>query len=140
MKTIILLIVFTGLFLQVTAPPPGHLIIPMSYPINPYEKLWEATCFVESSFNPFAIGDMHLEDYSYGVAQIRQIRLDDYNKRTGQRLLLQDVYDIQISKTIWLYYASKFHYQDIVGISRSWNGMGSSSILYAEKIISTIGK
>lgn len=134
MKKATLILILTGLFFQVTAPPPGYLIIAVSDPINPYERLWEATCKIESNNDPYAVGDTHLDNYSFGIVQIRQIRLDDYNMRAGQSYLLQDVFDTTISKQIWMYYATKFHPSDYEQISKCWNGSGVMTEEYWEKI------
>lgn len=134
MKKAILTLFLALIVLRVSAPPPGFLNVLKLAPFNPYERLWEATCIVESNNDPFAVGDTHLDNYSFGIVQIRQIRLDDYNMRAGQSYLLQDVFDIKISKSIWMFYASQFHPDDIVSICRNWNGLGESSLEYVEKI------
>lgn len=104
--------------LSLGAPPsPAIAIIGMDA-IKPYEALWTATCKVESSNNPFAIGDKHLKQKSYGVAQIRKTRLDDYYKRTGIRYSTKDMFDVSKSKQVFMYYASG----DNEVIARTWNG------------------
>ncbi len=64
------------------------VIIPVEADISPLQPLWEAVCVVESSNNYHALNTLEM---AYGIAQIRQIRLDDYNQRTGEHLgLLQE--------------------------------------------------
>jgi len=112
-------------------PPTNTLTIATKPPIKPYEALWEATTFIESSNNPNALNRLEM---AYGIVQIRKIRIDDYNKRTGQRYSLQDCYNPKISKEIWLYYATKFHYSQSEGIAKAWNGSGKKNKEYWAKI------
>lgn len=115
MKLIIILILFS---LRLFAPATNTLVIVTGEAIQPYEKLWNVTCFIESSYRPNVIGD---SGQSYGIVQIQQVRLDDYFKKTGIRYSLTDCFDVEISKKIWLYYASQFDYRDNKAISKDWN-------------------
>ena len=90
--------------------------------IMPYESLFKAISFIESSNNPLAIGDLHLEDNSYGIVQIRQSRLDDYFRQTGIRYSVTDMFDPMKAKEVFMFYASKYQPSDIESISSSWNG------------------
>jgi hypothetical protein len=58
----------------------------------------------------------------------------DYNQRTGSKYILEDCYDIEISKKIFMYYARKNRYQDYELIARSWNGSGLLTMDYWERI------
>ncbi len=107
---------FCGLL---TAPPYQSVAIIAPEAIKPYEALWQATCRVESNCNPYAIGDLHLSHKSYGIAQIRQSRLDDYYRQTGIRYFVKDMFDTVKSKQIYMYYARG---TDLEAISRRWNG------------------
>ena len=98
-------------------------------PTQPYEKLWEAVCFVESSFNPLAVNE---SEGAYGISQIRQIKLDWYEKQTGIRYTLQDCFDKEISKTIFLYHMEQF--SDPVTAVKRWNGSGRLTEIYYSKI------
>ena len=119
MTTILISILFCTLL---SAPPNNAGMIFESEPVNPFESLWKATCKVESNFNPFAIGDKHLKEWSYGIAQIRRVRLDDYFKRTGIRYTTGDMFDTVKSKQVYLYYASQFSPHQTEAVSRAWNG------------------
>ena len=76
MKRLIILLCF-GATCSIAGNPYANTVLKIQIepPIRPFEALWEAVCTVESSGDPFAIGDKHLKDKSYGIAQIRQIRL-----------------------------------------------------------------
>jgi len=86
--------------------------------IRPHEAVWNATCKVESNFNPFAVGDKHLSKHSYGIAQIRQSRLDDYYRETGIRYTIEDMFIPEKAKQVFMYYA----HPDNEITARTWNG------------------
>ena len=125
--TILLLIAATDLF----APEAGLLPVLDPDPVNPYQELWEATCFVESTCNPDTI---NAYEQAYGIAQIRQIRIDDYNNRTGSHYSLYDCLDSTTARKIYMYYASKYGPMDLETIARRWNGSGPMTEEYWEKI------
>lgn len=111
------------------APAPYEVRLFVSEPIQPYERLWEAVCFVESSFNPLAVNE---SEGAYGISQIRQIKLDWYEKQTGIRYTLQDCFDKEISKTIFLYHMDC--YDDPERGVRAWNGKYELTHGYWNKI------
>jgi len=118
------------------APPSPALTMFIAPEIQPYEALWNATCKVESNFNAYAIGDKHLKQKSYGIAQIRKTRLDDYYRQTGIRYSVTDMYDPNKSKEVFMHYASG---TNLESISRCWNGgdrgMSKKSTLKYWKLI-----
>ena len=116
------------------APPAPSATIFASDGINPYDALWNATTIVESGKNAFAVGDKHLIGYSYGIAQIRQVRLDDYYQRTGIRYDVTDMYDTIKSKQIFMWYASQMGPYNMETIARRWNGSGEMTKIYWKKI------
>jgi hypothetical protein len=117
--------------LQGFAPQQKALYITTEPPIRPYEALWIATCMVESSNNPMAYNPL---EKATGIAQVRPIRLLDYNQRTGKDYKLRDCYNTKISKEIWLYYITKFRPDDLKSICKVWNGNGDKHKDYMEKI------
>ncbi len=125
MMTIILIFLFRLL------PAPGltEVLIPAGEVIKPYEIYWEAVCQVESSGNPFAI---NLEEGSYGISQIRQIKLDWYNARTGSKINLEDCYSPLVSKTIFLYHCAQYNSIEIA--VKAWNGSGWMTEIYWNKV------
>ena len=115
MKVIIILIMF---FRSLAAPPSDAVAIFESESINPFENLFKAVCQVESSGNQFAIGD---NGKSYGISQIQQSRLDDYFNRTGIRYTLQDMFDVQKSRQIFMFYAQLHGPYQAEALCREWN-------------------
>ena len=102
--------------------------------INPYENIWNAVCTVESRNDPLAVGDKHLKIFSYGISQIRQIRLDDYYLRTGIRYTLEDCFNVSVSKEIFMYYAERIGPYNLDKIIRSWNGSGPKTYTYLKLV------
>jgi len=129
MITIALILTLFSLTLK--APSERDLVIVKTEAIKPYEDLWNAVCQVESSGNPFAVGDRHLKEKSYGISQIRKIRLDDYYKRTGIRYYEKDMFDPVKSKEVFLYYC---YGSDLEPLAKSWNGSGPKTIEYWKRI------
>ena len=131
MKVIVILIM---LFRSLSAPPSGAVAIFESEAINPFENLFKAVCQVESSGNRFAIGDKHLKEWSCGIAQIRQVRIDDYFRRTGIRYTTDDMFCSEKSREVFMHYASQNNPHDLMKIAKSWNGSGDMTIAYWSKI------
>ena len=129
-----LTILITILSLRLTAPIDVSIVIGKDESIQPYEAIWTAVCKVESGGNPFAIGDRHMKHYSYGIAQIRQERLNDYNKQTDNSYKLTDMFDIDISKEIFMYYANQFNIYQMDDLIRAWNGSGKQTYIYLHKV------
>jgi hypothetical protein len=69
-----------------------------------------------------------------GAFQIRPIRLLDYNQRTGKNYKIEDCYNFEISKEIFLYYAGKIGSREYETIARKWNGSGVTTLDYWEKV------
>lgn len=118
-----LFLIFSMFVLSLTAPPlPVMLPVIMSEPLKPFEKIWQATCKVESNFDALAIGDKHLKNHSYGIAQIQESRLKDFQRRTGINYSLTDMYSPEKSKSVFMYYAIEIGPYNQQRISREWNG------------------
>ena len=126
--------IFTILFLTICsllkAPEYRTLYIAESAGINPLESIWKAVCTVESDNN---VNALNRKEQAYGIAQIRYIRLHDYNKRTGNHYLLKDMYDPGLSKTVFLYYARQ--YSDYDFMIMRWNGSGPETYKYLKKVL-----
>ena len=119
MKMISLTLIISLFCVSLIAPPSPVITIIGVDAVRPYEALWTATCKVESSFDTLAIGDKHLKNKSYGIAQIRQSRLDDYYRQTGVRYTTRDMFNPVKSKEVFMFYASGY---DLECIARRWNG------------------
>ena len=99
-------------------PAPAGLMIIAPEKIEPYERIIKAIVTVESGGNTFAYNP---KEGATGAFQIRQIRLDEYNRLSGEKLKLSDCYDYEVSKRIFLFYSMQFRYDDYRAIARDWN-------------------
>lgn len=117
MKKLILLFGILLFGNKLLAPVVDEVKLFVFAPIQPYERLWEAVCFVESSFNPLAVNE---SEQAYGISQIRQVKLDWYFKQTGIRYELQDCFNVSVAKEIFTYHMEQ--YDDPERGVRAWNG------------------
>ena len=118
MKKLITIFFLCFLITKLFAPA-GYEVIVRETPIMPYEAFWLAVVAVESKGDTLAYNP---KEQSTGICQIRPIRLKDYVKRTGKQLTLKDCYDYETSKSIFMFYCTKYHPDDIKGMCRCWNG------------------
>jgi hypothetical protein len=112
------------------APKTYCLEIEISSPISSYDALVRAIVMVESGGNNLAYNP---KEQATGPFQIRPIRLKDYNMRTHNNYSLNDMYDYDISKEIFLYYANKQE-KDFQMIARNWNGRGPKTLEYWKQV------
>jgi hypothetical protein len=120
MKKLILLLCF-GIICSIAgyAPDSNTLTIKFKPPIEPFKALLTSIAWVESSGNPNALNQ---KEMAVGLLQVRQVRVDDYNMRTGKSYTLNEMYDTIMAKEVFLYYASQSHPSNLEEISRNWNG------------------
>jgi hypothetical protein len=128
MKRIILILCFGLISACLSAPSFKVISIAMPEKISAYDALFKAVCFVESSNRPFIVNE---KEQAYGIAQIRQIRLDDYNRKTNKQYKLEDCFNVDISKEIFLFYCTSLDYEKI---AKAWNGSGKQTEIYWLKI------
>ena len=130
-----LFIIFLLLSDRAAAPGLKVVFIFASDAIDPYGRLIEAVIQVESLGDTLAY---NLTEEAFGAFQIRPIRLQDYNQRTGKNYKMEDCYNFHISKEIFLYYAKQIGYPDYETIARNWNGSGKTTLDYWEKVKSNL--
>jgi hypothetical protein len=127
-------ILVTGLLflsLKVLAPTREVIFILEEKPVEPYKRLIYAIGMVETKLDTLAYNDI---EEAVGFFQIRPIRLDDYNKRTGNKYKMKDLYNYDISEKIFLYYATRIGPYDLEKISRNWNGSGHKTWFYWNRV------
>lgn len=100
------------------APSFNVINIPVGVQIRPFETLLKAVSTVESNGNSLAVNE---KEGAYGNLQLRAIRLRDYEVRTGIKYTLEDCFNPEVSREIFLYYASQIGL-DEERICREWNG------------------
>ncbi len=113
-----LILILITLTMILKAPDLNMIHIERSEAIEPYEAIINAVVAIESSGNTFAYNK---RENAVGAFQIRQIRLDEYNKLSGENLKLTDCYDYEISKRIFLFYSCQFRPDEYRLIARDWN-------------------
>jgi hypothetical protein len=108
------------LMLSQILPAPGLKVFPVSggEVINPYTCITDAVAAVESGGG---INIFNEKENAVGWFGIREIRVKDYNTQTGKNITLEQCYDYQVSKTIFLYYACRFRPDQAREIARDWN-------------------
>lgn len=131
----VLIVFFSLLAIRATAPDIKVAFISVSDPVNAYDRLVKAVVQVESAGDTLAY---NLSEEAAGAFQIRPIRLLDYYQRTGKNYKIEDCYNFEISKEIFLYYARQTGYQDYETIARNWNGSGKTTQGYWEKVKSNL--
>ena len=118
------------LLFSLSLAPAGQRVLHIHHTegINPYLKLIDAVVWVESRGDPYAYNDF---ENAVGAFQIRQIRVDHYNRLTGSVYQLSDCYDYELSKRIFLYFA---HGKTLEKAAKDWNGSGPMTDDYWEKV------
>jgi hypothetical protein len=135
MKNILRKIVSIGFLLalvfKVFAPANDALIVVRSTPIEPFKSLIHAIGMVETQYDTLAYNPV---EEAVGYFQIRPIRLEDYNYRTGSIYSMNDLFNYSISEKIFLYYANEVGPYNFEKIAKTWNGSGNSTIQYWENV------
>jgi len=95
--------------------------------LNPYEGLFKAICDLESGGDIFAL---NLNEQACGIAQIRPIRLFDYNRLSGENLKTWDCFDPEVSRRVFMFFCKG----SLERTARAWNGSGEMTDEYWEQI------
>jgi len=131
LKRFFLAVLFISFTLKVVAPAQKFILIYEPSPVTPFTALMNAIATVETMGNSNAYNE---KEQAAGVFQIRQVRIDEYNRLTGNKYTLKDVFDREISEKIFLYFASRIGPYRIEKIARDWNGSGPKTELYWRKV------
>ena len=124
------------------APPSNTLFIPMGEVITFYNPEWygpliDALYIHEASQNPFAI---NTKEEAHGGLQIRPNRLKHYNDLNGTNYTLEDCFDFEISKKIFLYFTNhdgsgrRIPEKTWEQAAKDWNGSGPMTVIYWENV------
>jgi hypothetical protein len=135
MKSIFKKLASTGFLLALTfrvfAPASDSLPVVRVHPLEPYKNLIHAIGMIETQFDTLAYNPL---EEAAGYFQIRPIRLMDYNSRTGNKYVKNDLFNYEVSEKIFLYYASDVGPYNLERIARTWNGSGKNTLLYWEQV------
>jgi hypothetical protein len=128
----IYIIVFLLVFVpQAFAPVPESVTIMYSAPVNPYKELIYAIGMAETKCDTLAYNSI---EKAVGYFQIRPIRVEDYNKRTGSNYKPEDMFDYETAEKVFLYYAAKIGPYNFEKIARNWNGSGIRTYYYWNRV------
>jgi len=131
MRKFIIIILFLIIGFRVAAPETNSFIIYELHGIHPFSDLIYATAMVETMGNILAYNEF---ENAVGIFQIRQVRIDEYNNRTGSNYALSDMFDPQLSEKVFLYFASRYGPYNMEKIAKTWNGSGPMTELYWKRI------
>jgi len=131
LRKLIFVVSFMLTGLKVVAPGANYIVISESPGIQPFSDIMYATAMVETMGNTLAYNEF---ENAVGIFQIRQVRIDEYNRRTGGNYSLRDMYDPQLSEKVFLYFASRYGPYNQEKIAKGWNGSGPMTELYWKRI------
>lgn len=131
LRKISILTIFILLASRASAPVTDNLPVFSTDNINPYKKLIHAIGMIETRHDTLAYNPV---EQAVGYFQIRPIRLEDYNRRTGDNYTMKDLFDYNISEKIFLYYAVKAGPYNFEKIARNWNGSGPKTYYYWNRV------
>jgi hypothetical protein len=130
-KKLISLLLFLSFAFNAFAPGTGSLIIFDVPPAEPFIDLMNAIATVETNNDTLAYNPL---EEAAGCFQIRPIRVEDYNRRTGSNYTKDDLFSYNISRKIFLYYASQIGPYNLKKIASDWNGSGPQTLEYWDRV------
>jgi hypothetical protein len=131
MKKFLLLFFLIILTFKLSAPDVKSLAVLEAPVVEPFDRLINAIGMVEVNGDTAAY---NIIEQATGFFQIRPIRLDDYNKRTGNNYALSEMFDYDKAKKVFLYYASQIGPYNYERIAKNWNGSGHKTISYWNRV------
>lgn len=129
MKSLYLLLILTALSAKLYAPGDRAILLERPAVINPFTDHWDAVCWIESRYDPLVINPA---EQAYGISQIRQCKLDDYNLAHGTSFKLTDCLDPVFSRKVFMWHCCQ--YPDPDEAVRRWNGSGPDSYDYLDNV------
>jgi hypothetical protein len=131
LRKIIILFIGLSFTVKAVAPDTTFLTISEAPVIQPYAPLMNAIGIFETMGNTLAFNEF---ENAAGIFQIRQVRVDDYNQRTGSNYTLLDMFDYEISQKVFLYFAEIAGPYSFEKIAKAWNGSGPRTEFYWNRI------
>ena len=128
MKRIVLILTLMAFLSDLRAPSllVGYIACPE--PISYYTALIKAITTIESNNGKYVFNK---KEQAVGHFQIRQCRVDHYNNLKGTSYNLEDFYDYNLSRDMFLYFAKGKSYERA---AREWNGSGKATVVYWNKV------
>jgi hypothetical protein len=113
------------------APSYNSLTIFSSQPVKPFDKLIYAIGMTETKLDTFSF---NIVEKAVGYFQIRPVRVEDYNIRTGSNYKIYDMFNYEIAEKVFLYYAVQIGPYNFERIARNWNGSGPRTKHYWNRV------
>lgn len=134
MKRILLLIILSCWWLNMSSAGYQAFYFFRAEGINPYERYWKAVTHYESNGNIFAYNPL---EQAYGPGQIRQCKLNDYNLANNTCYTLLDCFKYEVSTKVFMWHCLQYN-TDIETIVKRWNGSGPMTEDYWKAIQANI--
>jgi hypothetical protein len=137
MRKALIIIMFLTASADLFAPGWTELPIGAGMAINPYIPVWKAVKWVELQGKPDTT--INRDEWAYGPGQIRQAKLDDFNKARALRLrsvpeyTLQDCLHESVAREIFMWHCMQ--YNDTELAVKRWNGSGPRAEEYLKKVL-----
>lgn len=133
MMLVLAILLYTGVFHEpaAKAPTSGALVIFRSEGINPFLRVWDAVCMEESRMDSMAYNK---KEKAVGIAQIRPVRLEEFNRLSDKTYTLNDLWQVNVSKEIFMFYAMRIGHNDLDMVIRKWNGSGPMTYEYLKRV------
>lgn len=131
LRKVCFVLIMLSFSLRAMSPSALTLTLIESPPVRPFASLMYAVGMVETMGNTLAFNEL---ENAAGIFQIRQVRIDEYNRLTGNRYTLPDMFDYETSARVFLYFASQVGPYNLEKIARSWNGSGPRTDFYWKRI------
>lgn len=93
---------------------------------NHYDPLVHAVWAWETR-GSFDLMSYNVKEEATGPLQIRPCRLEHYNRLTGKEYILNDMYNFEIAREVFLYFAKGKSFEQA---AKDWNGSGPMTIDY----------
>lgn len=112
--------------------PVSFIMMPLTVPVSiePYQEIWRAVKSVEIGSLPDTT--INHSEGAYGPGQIRQCKLDDYNKANGTAYTLRDCLYEPVARKIFYWHMDQYTDREL-GVRR-WNGSGPDTFDYLAKV------
>jgi hypothetical protein len=130
-KAVFIILLFLSIPYRASSPSMKAFFVFDPPRVEPYKQLIFAIGSVETENNNLAYNPL---EQATGIFQIRPIRLEEYNRRTGCNYTTKDLFNYKISERIFLYFADLIGPYDLEQIARKWNGSGYKTTYYWNRI------
>lgn len=137
LRSLLVLFLFLSTAAESVAPCRNYMVIHKPGDISPFEPLMHAIGIVETMGNTLAFNEL---EGAAGIFQIRQVRIDEYNRQTRGSFRLSDMFEYENSRKVFLHFASQIGPYNFEKIAKSWNGSGPMTEFYWRRIRSQLLK